>query len=373
MCAGVAEIVGALGVPHNPFSALLVAQGGDGAAEPRRLYGAAAGHLHAMRPDTLIVFTTDHYNLFFDVSVPIFAIGVAESTSGPSDYPMLPHYEIAVDAVLAKQIQTAVVDDGFDVGMSQEFELDHTITAPLGVMIPRMDVALVPLWISTSMRPIPSAQRCHALGRAIRHAVERSPLERRVAVVASGAFSFEVGGPRMSEDSHVGVPDPEWALRVTELLAAGDVDDAPQRNDARPARRGRECERRDPQLDRDARNRRRRRAAVHRGPDSRGPRVRRVECQVSVYAVDKVCRRVVCEPGFADRLREDPESALRAATPPLSDSERELLLAGDVGRLGRMGANFFLLHQLGRFELLGLTLASYADRIRAEYRSERAG
>ena len=224
VCAGVAEIVGALGVPHNPFSALLIAQGGDGAAEPRRLYGAVAGHLHAMRPDTLIVFTTDHYNLFFDVSVPIFAIGVAESTSGPSDYPMLPYYEIAVDAVLAKQIQTAVVDDGFDVGMSQEFELDHTITAPLGVMIPRMDVAVVPLWISTSMRPIPSAQRCHALGRAIRAAVERSPLERRVAVVASGAFSFEVGGPRMSEHSHVGVPDPEWALRVTELLAAGDVE-----------------------------------------------------------------------------------------------------------------------------------------------------
>jgi len=94
---------------------------------------------------------------------------------------------------------------------------------------------------------------------------------------------------------------------------------------------------------------------------------------VSVYAVDKVCRRVVCEPGFADRLREDPESALRAANPPLSDSERELLLAGDVGRLGRMGANFFLLHQLGRFELFGLTLPSYAQRIRTEYRSERAG
>jgi hypothetical protein len=28
----------------------------------------------------------------------------------------------------------------------------------------------------------------------------------------------------MSEDSHVGVPAPEWALRVTELLAAGDVE-----------------------------------------------------------------------------------------------------------------------------------------------------
>jgi Aromatic-ring-opening dioxygenase LigAB, LigA subunit len=93
---------------------------------------------------------------------------------------------------------------------------------------------------------------------------------------------------------------------------------------------------------------------------------------MSIYAVDKVCRRVVREPGFADRLRSDPDAALREATPPLSDEERSLLLAGDVGRLGRMGANFFLLHQLGRFELLGLTLPEYAARIRREYAAERA-
>jgi protocatechuate 4,5-dioxygenase beta chain len=220
----VAEIVGAVGVPHNPFSALLLAQDADGAAEPRRLYGAIAERLHAMGPDTLIVFTTDHYNLFFELSVPIFCVGVADSTSGPSDYPMLPHFDVALDAALAKQIQNALVGENFDVGMSQEFELDHTITAPLGVMIPRMDVLLVPFWISSSMRPIPSARRCYALGQAIRRAVERSQLERRVAIVASGAFSFEVGGPRMSETAHVGVPAPDWAAHVTALLAAGKAD-----------------------------------------------------------------------------------------------------------------------------------------------------
>ena len=93
---------------------------------------------------------------------------------------------------------------------------------------------------------------------------------------------------------------------------------------------------------------------------------------MSIYAVNKVCRRVVREPGLVDALRSDPEPVLRAASPPLTDEERELLLAGDVGRLGRMGANFFLLHQLGRFELFGLTLPSYAARIREEYRAERA-
>lgn len=94
---------------------------------------------------------------------------------------------------------------------------------------------------------------------------------------------------------------------------------------------------------------------------------------MSVYAVDKLCRRIVREPELVEELRRDPDGALRAARPPLSEEERELLLAGDVGRLGRMGANFFLLHQLGRFELFGLTLPAYAERIRAEYRAERGG
>jgi hypothetical protein len=91
-----------------------------------------------------------------------------------------------------------------------------------------------------------------------------------------------------------------------------------------------------------------------------------------MFAVDKVCRRVVVDPAFVAALRTNADAALRAARPALSDRERELLMAGDVGTLGRMGANFFLLHQLGRLELFGLTLPSYAERIRAEYAVERA-
>ena len=90
---------------------------------------------------------------------------------------------------------------------------------------------------------------------------------------------------------------------------------------------------------------------------------------MSVYAVNKLCRRVVHEPDLRRALSDDPEPALRAATPPLSEEELQALLAGDVGRLSRMGANHFLLHQLGRFRLLGLDLPEYAARIRAAYRT----
>jgi hypothetical protein len=46
----------------------------------------------------------------------------------------------------------------------------------------------------------------------------------RVAAVASGSFSLEIGGPRVGEHSHTGVPAPEWVARVVALLGDGAVD-----------------------------------------------------------------------------------------------------------------------------------------------------
>ena len=93
---------------------------------------------------------------------------------------------------------------------------------------------------------------------------------------------------------------------------------------------------------------------------------------MSVYAVNTLCRRVVHAPELRRALAEDPEGALRAARPALSQEEVEALLAGDVGRLSKMGANHFLLHQLGRWQVLGLDLPLYAERIREAHRDERS-
>jgi hypothetical protein len=93
-----------------------------------------------------------------------------------------------------------------------------------------------------------------------------------------------------------------------------------------------------------------------------------VACNVSNYAVNSLCRRVVHDPDLRRALAEDPETALRAARPPLEDEERDALLRGDVGELSQRGCNHFLLHQLGRWQVLGLDLPTYAERIRAAHR-----
>ena len=88
---------------------------------------------------------------------------------------------------------------------------------------------------------------------------------------------------------------------------------------------------------------------------------------MSIYAVDSFCRRVVHDPALRASLAEDAEGALRAARPPLAEDEVQALLRGDVGALSLRGCNHFLLHQLGRWQVLGLDLPTYAERIRAAH------
>jgi hypothetical protein len=218
------EIVGGVGVPHTPHFPAMVDRGDPLAGELQRLYGMAARHLHDLVPDVIIFFTCDHYNIFFVESLPVFSIGVPPSAWGPSDYRELRSYEVPIASGLARRIQAHAVRSGFDVGMSQEFEFDHPVTVPLHFLTPQMDVPVVPVFIGGLVPPLPPAWRCQALGAVIREAVELIPDGKRVAAVASGSFSLEIGGPRISEHSHTGVPDPGWADRILRRMQAGETE-----------------------------------------------------------------------------------------------------------------------------------------------------
>jgi aromatic ring-opening dioxygenase catalytic subunit (LigB family) len=219
-----AEIVGAFGLPHNPHFPAWSAGGHPLGPEIDRFYGEVAERLAAVEPEALIFITSDHYNMFFE-TVPLFAIGVAESAAGPSDYPEIPRRELPIEAELAAYLDRYLVDAEFDVAMLQELEFDHTVIAPLGFVWPGEPIPLVPLFISAFLRPIASARRCYALGRTIRAALAaREEGPQRIAVIASGSFSVEIGGPRLFPDAHVGVPAPQWTDRVVELLGAGDFE-----------------------------------------------------------------------------------------------------------------------------------------------------
>jgi aromatic ring-opening dioxygenase catalytic subunit (LigB family) len=220
---GHSSLVAAFGIPHNPHFPTWVASEHPLAAEIEACYRPMREAFERARPDTLIYITSDHYNMFWE-TLPVFAIGAADSARGASDYPELER-ELRIDAGLARHIHRHLVENEFDVALLQELAFDHTVIAPLYFLAPETDVALVPIYVNAFIRPLPSARRCLALGRAIAAALQSAPDRGgRVAVAASGSFSLEIGGPRISEDSHTGVPDPRWLDRVLEHLRAADVD-----------------------------------------------------------------------------------------------------------------------------------------------------
>ncbi len=84
---------------------------------------------------------------------------------------------------------------------------------------------------------------------------------------------------------------------------------------------------------------------------------------MTIFAVNHLCREVLRDHSFRAAMKADPERAL--ASLDLTDAERRALLAGDVGALFRMGANGFLMAYLARFEVCGLNVPNYNERMRA--------
>jgi Aromatic-ring-opening dioxygenase LigAB, LigA subunit len=82
---------------------------------------------------------------------------------------------------------------------------------------------------------------------------------------------------------------------------------------------------------------------------------------MSIYAIHKIAHQVGKDPEFRARMQRDP--ALAIADYPLTDQERRALLAGDVGRLVQLGAHGYLLGNLARHQVVGLTMDNYVQRI----------
>lgn len=219
-----AEIVAAFGVPHNPNSPEMVQKLGPD-CELARLYAEVARNVEAVSPDVIVIFDSDHVNTFFLDHMPTFCVGVTESVVGPNDNTRMPTYEVPVAGEMAGHVRAFGINEGFDLSLAQEFKVDHSILVPLHFLTPTMKIPIVPIYINGIVPPIPLSKRCFALGQAVRRAVENWPEKTRVAVIASGSFSLEVGGPKMDPGQRNGVPDKGWAKRVQNHMEGGRVND----------------------------------------------------------------------------------------------------------------------------------------------------
>ena len=221
-----AEIVGAFGVPHMPTAPLAARM--EPHCETAQLYGLVREQVDAVDPDVLVVFDTDHFATWYYQKLPVFAIGVAPETSGPAgdDWPGLPSFDnIPVSEDVGRHLYIAGLDNGFDLTLTQEFTIDHSITVPLQFLNPAMRRPIVPFWINGIAPPLPLARRVFAAGQMVGEAIRSLPGHTRIGIIASGAISGDIGGPHARPGTPGGPPDEEWVLFAVDCMKHGKVDD----------------------------------------------------------------------------------------------------------------------------------------------------
>jgi protocatechuate 4,5-dioxygenase beta chain len=221
-----AELVGAFAVPHMPTTPLTVRQQPNG--ELAQLFGSVREHVDAVNPDALIVFDTDHFAMWSYHKLPVFALGVAPETCGPGtdDWPGLTSFvHIPVCEEIGRHVYVCALDSGFDVTLTEEFSVDHSITVPLEMLNPAMERPMVPFWINGIAPPLPLARRVYAAGQMVRQAIERLPGQQRIGVVASGAISGDIGGPHNRPGTPGSPPDEEWVQFAVQCMREGRIDD----------------------------------------------------------------------------------------------------------------------------------------------------
>jgi protocatechuate 4,5-dioxygenase beta chain len=77
---------------------------------------------------------------------------------------------------------------------------------------------VVPLAVNVVTYPVPSGNRCWALGEAIARAVESFPEDLNVQIWGTGGMSHQLQGPR------AGLLNREWDNRFLDLLEADNDD-----------------------------------------------------------------------------------------------------------------------------------------------------
>jgi 2,3-dihydroxyphenylpropionate 1,2-dioxygenase len=155
---------------------------------------AARDSLAAARPDTVVLVGSNHFRGFWLDLIPGFTIGVGECVaSGESGTPKGPQ---PVDVPLARHIADTLVEGGrIDLAYSARLQIDHGQSHAIQYLLDGLDVEIVPVVVNVFAHPLPTLDRCEALGRALREAVMSFPEDRRVAVIGSGGLSHRLPWP----------------------------------------------------------------------------------------------------------------------------------------------------------------------------------
>jgi 3-O-methylgallate 3,4-dioxygenase len=196
---------------------------------------ALADKLGPAQPDVAVIIGDDQRELFLDDGIPAFALFAGgELVDMPPSAEALDRMPAGIRAAswavhatepqshpvaadLSEHVASQLTGVEFDLTLLRQQpagrSLGHAFTFPRYRLGLPATTPIVPVFVNTYYPPnVPSAARCHALGRTLRHAVESWSREARVAVIASGGLSHFV-------------VDESLDRRVLAAIARNDADD----------------------------------------------------------------------------------------------------------------------------------------------------
>ena len=214
-----ARILAGLGSPHAPAVGAAVDRHDEQSAYWKPLFDGFVpmrAWLERVRPDTIILFSNDHFTSFFLDVIPMFAIGAAaEHEIADEGWGKRPLPPVPGDTAFAQHLACSIAADGFDPAVCHRLPLDHGCLSPLSALLPwtpRWPARVIPILVNVLHFPIPTPARCYALGRAVRRAVASYPQDRRVVVLGTGGLSHQLTGERY------GFINPQWDAEFLDRL-----------------------------------------------------------------------------------------------------------------------------------------------------------
>lgn len=159
--------------------------------------------------------------------MPTFSIGAAKQYTNEDEgwgIPTLPAFK--GDASLSWQLIEGLVEREFDITSCQEMKVDHAFTLPLKLLWPEEQscpVITIPICINTVQFPLPTANRCYQLGKAVGEIIHGLDSNLKFLMVGTGGLSHQLDGERAGfinkdfdqEFMQSLINRPEWATQFT--------------------------------------------------------------------------------------------------------------------------------------------------------------
>jgi len=208
------QIVTAFGVCHAPQ---LLMRRPDEVPEQIEASIAAMRELGKLldetKPDVVLFLGSDHLETFSMTCIPTFAIiGGNRVLAEFAGF----HFDLPNNREMAEDLLDKLIHAGFDIAYSEDALLGHTFATPFQYVLENRNIPVVPFFTNVYLPPLPTMQRCAALGREIANIIKGR--KERVAVIASGGMSHYPGT--------VKYPNPEYEFDYWMIgeLERGNVD-----------------------------------------------------------------------------------------------------------------------------------------------------